>query len=156
MSKHSVKSSHIQQKYINNFDFCIVSIIKIRIYFMSFIVQISPFVHLFTLNIVFRWGLRPPEPPTRALPWTCWSLKPPDPSPQVVPTFHFIPSYAPDCSFSWYWCYCCPASLSKKISFYHVELHYYRKRVIGHYLVIYVMWVSVWISLLWYYTKINI
>ena len=34
---------------------------KIRIYFMSFIVQISPFVHLFTLKIVFRWG-RPPEP----------------------------------------------------------------------------------------------
>jgi hypothetical protein len=28
---------------------------KIRIYFMSFIVQISPFVHLFTLKIVFRW-----------------------------------------------------------------------------------------------------
>jgi hypothetical protein len=27
---------------------------KIRIYFMSFIVQISPFVHLFTLKIVFR------------------------------------------------------------------------------------------------------
>ena len=26
------------------------------IYFMSFIVQISPFVHLFTLKIVFRWG----------------------------------------------------------------------------------------------------
>jgi hypothetical protein len=23
---------------------------------MSFIVQISPFVHLFTLKIVFRWG----------------------------------------------------------------------------------------------------
>jgi hypothetical protein len=25
---HSVKSYHIQQKYINNFDFCIVSMIK--------------------------------------------------------------------------------------------------------------------------------
>ena len=49
---------------------------------MSFIVQISPFVHLLTLKIVFRWG---PKPHTR----------PPDPSPQVVPTFHFIPSYAP-------------------------------------------------------------
>ena len=29
---------------------------KIRIYFMSFIVQIWPFVHLFTLKIVFGWG----------------------------------------------------------------------------------------------------
>ena len=58
---------------------------KIRIYFMSFIVQISPFVHLFTLKIVFRW------------PGPAGSLKrSSDPSPQVVPTFHFIPSYAPD------------------------------------------------------------
>ena len=33
---------------------------------MSFIVQISPFVHLFTLNIVFRWGAGPGalSPPT--------------------------------------------------------------------------------------------
>ena len=58
---------------------------------MSFIVQISPFVHLFTLEIVFRWGegLGPPGP--------AGGLKP-DPSPQVVPTFHFIPtcSYATD------------------------------------------------------------
>jgi hypothetical protein len=32
---------------------------------MSFIVQISPFVHLFTLKIVFRWGGMGlcPEPP---------------------------------------------------------------------------------------------
>jgi hypothetical protein len=30
---------------------------------MSFIVQISPIVHLFTLKIVFRWGAKPPEPP---------------------------------------------------------------------------------------------
>ena len=29
---------------------------------MSFIVQISPFVHLFTLNIVFRWGGAAPGP----------------------------------------------------------------------------------------------
>jgi hypothetical protein len=29
---------------------------------MSFIVQISPFVPLFTLKIVFRWGDLPPEP----------------------------------------------------------------------------------------------
>jgi hypothetical protein len=38
---------------------------KIRIYFMSFIIQISPFVHLFTLKTVFRWGwgLAPLEPP---------------------------------------------------------------------------------------------
>ena len=58
---------------------------KIRIYFMFFIVQISPFVHLFTLKIVFRW------------PGPAGSLKrSSDPSPQVVPTFHFIPSYAPE------------------------------------------------------------
>ena len=74
----------------------------IRIYFISFIVQISPFVHLFTLKIVYRWGgggASPLEPPTKALPWICWGLnRPPDPSPQLVPTFHFIPtcSYAPD------------------------------------------------------------
>ena len=67
---------------------------KIRIYFMSFIVQISPFVHLFTLKIVFHWGANP----TPGLcPRPAGGLKqPPDPSPQVVPTFHFIPSYAPD------------------------------------------------------------
>ena len=29
---------------------------------MSFIVQISPFVHLFTLKIIFRWGLSPLNP----------------------------------------------------------------------------------------------
>ena len=29
---------------------------------MSFIVKISPFVHLFTLKIVFRWGLSPLNP----------------------------------------------------------------------------------------------
>ena len=29
---------------------------------MSFIVHISPFVHLFTLKIVFRWGLSPLNP----------------------------------------------------------------------------------------------
>ena len=40
---------------------------KIRIYFMSFIVQISPFVHLFTLKIGFCWGSFAPEPPTRDL-----------------------------------------------------------------------------------------
>ena len=40
---------------------------KIRIYFMSFVVQISPFIHLLTLN---------PEPPTRAMPWTCWGPYP--------------------------------------------------------------------------------
>jgi hypothetical protein len=65
---------------------------------MSFIVQISPFVHLFALKIVFRWGWGglASRTPIRALPWTCWGLKrPPDPSPQVVPTFHFIPSYTP-------------------------------------------------------------
>ena len=49
---------------------------KIRIYFMSFVVQISPFIHLFTLKIVFRWGAWPPEPPTRAMPWTCWGPYP--------------------------------------------------------------------------------
>jgi hypothetical protein len=34
----------------------------IRIYFMFFIVQISPFVYIFTLKIVFRWWANP-EPP---------------------------------------------------------------------------------------------
>ena len=59
---------------------------------MSFIVQMSPFVRLFTLKIVFRWGVEPPGPPGPA-----GGLKrPPDPSPQVVSTFHFIPSYASD------------------------------------------------------------
>jgi hypothetical protein len=53
--------------------------------------QISPFVHLFTLKIVFRWGANLISPgPAGGL------KRPPDPSPQVVPTFHFIPSYAPD------------------------------------------------------------
>ena len=65
---------------------------------MSFIVQISPFVHLFTLKIVFRWGgLAPLNPPPGLCPGSAGGLeRPPDPSPQVVPTFHFIPSYAPD------------------------------------------------------------
>ena len=59
---------------------------------MFFIVQISPFVHLFTLEIVFRWGgegLGPPDPLTRATvcPGPAGDLKP-DPSLQVVPTFH--------------------------------------------------------------------
>jgi hypothetical protein len=36
---------------------------KIRIYFISFIVQIPPFVHLFTLKIVFRWEVTPPWTP---------------------------------------------------------------------------------------------
>ena len=72
---------------------------KIRIYFMSFIVQISPFVHLFTLKIVFRWrawSLLNPRP-SGLCPGAAGGLnRPPNPSPQVVPTFHFIPSYAPD------------------------------------------------------------
>ena len=56
---------------------------------MSFIVQISPFVHLFTLKIVFL--MTPPGP--GLCPGSAGGLKP---SPQVVSTFHFIPSYAPD------------------------------------------------------------
>ena len=69
---------------------------KIRIYFMSFIVPISPFVHLFTLKIVFRWGVSPLKPPPGLCPGPPGGLqRPPYPSPQVVPTFHFIPSYAP-------------------------------------------------------------
>jgi hypothetical protein len=55
----------------------------------------------------------------------------------------------------WYWCYCWPASLFN-FSFYNLELHYYRERVIGHDLVIHVMWVSVWISLLRYNANKNI
>ena len=62
---------------------------------MSFIVQISPFVHLFMLKIVFRWGALPPlNPPPGLFPGPAGCRL--DPSPQVVPTFHFIPSYAPD------------------------------------------------------------
>jgi hypothetical protein len=61
---------------------------KIRIYFIYFIVQISPFqVHLLNLRLnSFSVGLCPG--PDGGL------KQPPDPSPQVVPTFHFIPSYA--------------------------------------------------------------
>ena len=64
---------------------------------MSFIVQISPFVHLFTLKIVFRSrGLAPLSPPPGLCPGPAASLKRPlDPSPQVVLTFHFLPSYTP-------------------------------------------------------------
>jgi hypothetical protein len=35
---------------------------------MSFNVQISPFVHLFTLKIVFRWGLSPLNPHQGSVP----------------------------------------------------------------------------------------
>ena len=67
---------------------------------MSFIVQISPFVHLFTLEIVFRWGggggFAPLNPPPGIWPGPARGLKwPLDPSPQVMPTFHFIPSHTP-------------------------------------------------------------
>ena len=63
---------------------------------MSFIVQISPFVHLFTLKIFSRWGALPLEPQPGLCPGPAGGLmRPPDPSPQVVPTLHFIPSYAP-------------------------------------------------------------
>jgi len=66
-----------------------------RIYFMSFIVQMSPFVHLFSLKIVFRWGGKAPLNPHQGSALDLLgALAPPDPSPQVVPTFHFIPSYA--------------------------------------------------------------
>jgi hypothetical protein len=48
---------------------------KVRIYFISFIVQISPFVHLFTLKIVFRWGVTPPlNPPPRLCPGPAHSV----------------------------------------------------------------------------------
>ena len=57
---------------------------------MSFIVQISPFVHLFMLKIVFRGGSFTPHCPEPAV-----GLKPPDLLPQVVPTLHFIPSIRP-------------------------------------------------------------
>ena len=63
---------------------------------MSFIVQISPFVHLFTLEIVFHWGANLNPPPPGFCPGPAGSLKrSSDPSPQVVPTFHFMHSYAP-------------------------------------------------------------
>jgi hypothetical protein len=94
------QNSHIQQKYIDNFDFYLYCFHdKMRIFFMSFIVQISPFVHLFTLKIVFHWGANP-EPPPGLVPGPAGDLKwSPDPSLQVVPTFHFIPSYTP----GWQW-----------------------------------------------------
>ena len=64
---------------------------------MSFTVQISPFVHLFTLKSFSIGGLCPLNPPPGFCPEPVGGLKrPPDPSPQVVPTFHCIPSYAPD------------------------------------------------------------
>ena len=63
---------------------------------MSFIVQISPFVHLFTLKKFSVWGFVPLNPPPGLCPGPAGGLKrPTDTSPQVVPTFHFIPSYAP-------------------------------------------------------------
>jgi hypothetical protein len=63
---------------------------------MSFIVQMSPFVHLFSLKIVFRWGALPPSTLHQGSALDLLgALTPPDPSPQVVPMFHFIPSYAP-------------------------------------------------------------
>ena len=53
------------------------------------------------IDLLFAWnpfsagGLRPPGPPTRALPWTHWGPKrPPDPSPIVIPHCS-RPSYAP-------------------------------------------------------------
>ena len=54
---------------------------EIRIYFMSFTVQISPFVHLFTLKIVFRWGASSPlNPPLGLSPGPAGGLnRPPRP-----------------------------------------------------------------------------
>ena len=57
---------------------------------MSFIVQISPFVHLFTLKIVFRWGSFAPEPPTRDLPWICWGALGGPQTPRRKLCLHFI------------------------------------------------------------------
>jgi hypothetical protein len=52
---------------------------------MSFIVQTSPFVHLFTIKIVFRWGgggLAPLSTLSGLCPGPAAGLKrPPDPSP---------------------------------------------------------------------------
>ena len=65
---------------------------------MSFIVQISPFVHLLRLkSFSVGGGLAPLNPPPGLCPGPAAGLqRPPEPSPQVVPTFHFIPSYAPE------------------------------------------------------------
>ena len=73
----------------------------IRIYFISFIVQISPFVHLFTLKIVFHWAAKAPLKPHQGsvLDLLGALSGPQEPAPQVVPTFHFIPSYAPGKKF---------------------------------------------------------
>ena len=51
---------------------------EIKIYFMSFIVQISPFVHLFTLKIVFRLAAKTPlKPPPGICPGPAGGLKRP-------------------------------------------------------------------------------
>ena len=62
---------------------------EIRIYFMSFIVQISPFVHLFTLKIVSRWGLCPLYPPPGHCPGPDGGLKRPQ-TPRRKLCLHFI------------------------------------------------------------------
>ena len=46
---------------------------------MSFIVQISPFVHLFTLKIVFRWGHSPLNPHQGSAPGLLEALSGPRP-----------------------------------------------------------------------------
>jgi len=54
---------------------------------MSFIVQISPFVHLFTLKIVFRWS--PLDPPPGYCPRPDGGLKRPQ-IPRRKLCLHFI------------------------------------------------------------------
>ena len=50
---------------------------------------------LFAWNLFSTGGLRPPDPPTRALPWTHWGPgRPPDPLPAVLPHCSGL-SYAP-------------------------------------------------------------
>ena len=62
---------------------------KIRIYFTSFIVQISLFVHHFTLIIVFRWGLSPLNPRQGSVPDLLEALKWPQ-TPRRKLFLHFI------------------------------------------------------------------
>ena len=57
---------------------------------------------LFAWNPFSAGGLRPPGPPTRALPWTHWGpRRPPDPLPAVLPHCSG-PSYAPESQWSYY------------------------------------------------------
>jgi hypothetical protein len=68
---------------------------------MSFIVQISPFVHLFTLTIVSRWGHRPLDPPPGLCPGPDGALKRPQ-APRRKLCLRFILYLATPLNNLWY------------------------------------------------------